>query len=133
MADVEKTAPAVEPGPDNDEDIGSIAVYPTKGIYPGLRHADTNDADEALQYFQAHAGDGTVMTPEESRSLLRKIDWNMMPLLCIVYGLNYLDKTTVSYASIMGFKVGDNHMLLSPCFFMSHILISTYSHLLQTH
>ena len=24
--------------------------------------------------------------------------------MCIVYGLNYLDKTTLSYASIMGIK-----------------------------
>lgn len=24
--------------------------------------------------------------------------------MCVVYGLNYLDKTTISYASIMGIK-----------------------------
>ena len=68
-----------------------------------LKHADRNDADEALRIFDD--GEIIVMTPEEERKLLRKIDFNMMPLLCIVYGLNYLDKTTLSYASIMGLKV----------------------------
>ena len=42
-----------------------------------------------------------------------------MPLMCVVYGLNYLDKTTLSYASIMGIKkdinlVGDGMTSLSP-------------------
>lgn len=29
--------------------------------------------------------------------------------MCIVYGLNYLDKTTLSYASVMGLKK-DTHL-----------------------
>ena len=51
------------------------------------------------------AGETIVLDAEEQRRLLRKIDFNLMPFLCIVYGLNYLDKTTLSYASIVGFKV----------------------------
>lgn len=69
-----------------------------------LKHADQNDADEALQVLQAHRDEGMEMSAAEERRLLRKIDRNLMPLLCIVYGLNFLDKTTVSYASIMGLK-----------------------------
>ncbi|CAK7232898.1 Allantoate permease [Sporothrix curviconia] len=127
MADVEKTAPAVAPVADGDEEVGSIMAYPIKGIHPGLKHADTNDADEALQFFQAHAGDGSMMTPEEERSLLRKIDWNLMPLLCIVYGLNYLDKTTVSYASIMGFKtdtnlIGQDYSWVASMFYFGYLI-----------
>ena len=68
-----------------------------------LKHADRNDADEALKVFAE--GEVIVLTPEDEKRLLRKIDWNLMPLLCLVYGLNYLDKTTLSYASIMGLKV----------------------------
>lgn len=69
-----------------------------------LKNADRNDADEALKIFAE--GEVITLTPEEEKRLLRKIDWNIMPLLCLVYGLNYLDKTTLSYASIMGLKVG---------------------------
>lgn len=71
-----------------------------------MKHADKDDADEAYKVFAAQ-GEVIVITPEEERRLLRKIDLNLMPLLCIVYGLNYLDKTTVSYASVMGLKVSE--------------------------
>lgn len=94
-AGAEKSADPVEPAAQNDDiEVGKI-----------LRHADKNDADEALKVIQGVEGETIVLTPEEEKRLLRKIDWNMMPLLCLVYGLNYLDKTTVSYASIMGLKV----------------------------
>ena len=66
------------------------------------KHIDNNDPDDALKLV---GGEVVVLTPEDERRLLKKIDRNMMPLLCIVYGLNYLDKTTLSYASIMGIKV----------------------------
>jgi ACS family allantoate permease-like MFS transporter len=69
-----------------------------------LKHADSNDADEALKIIQA--GETIILTPQDEKRLLRKIDLHIMPLLCLVYGLNYLDKTSISYASIMGFKVG---------------------------
>lgn len=67
------------------------------------KHADRDDGDEALRILAE--GEVTTMTPEEEKKLLRKIDWHIMPLLCVVYGLNYLDKTAVSYASIMGLRV----------------------------
>lgn len=74
-----------------------------------LKHADHNDADEALKVLEGENGEVFELTPEDERKLLRKIDWNIMPLLCVVYGLNYLDKTTVSYSSIMGLKT-DLHL-----------------------
>jgi ACS family allantoate permease-like MFS transporter len=88
--DIEKTAPVNEP-----EHVD--------GAF--MKHVDRNDADEAYKIFAGHEGETILMTPLEEKKLLRKIDRNLMPLLCIVYGLNYLDKTTVSYASIMGLKV----------------------------
>ncbi|KAI1332892.1 major facilitator superfamily transporter allantoate [Xylariaceae sp. FL0255] len=72
------------------------------------QHIIDNDPDDALRLINAHAGEVIDYTPEEERRLLRKIDWHLMPLLCAVYGLNYLDKTTLSYASIMGLKTDIN-------------------------
>lgn len=69
-----------------------------------FKHADSNDADEALQVIQN--GETIVLTPQDEKRLIRKIDRTILPLMCVVYGLNYLDKTSISYASIMGFKVG---------------------------
>ncbi|KAI0521927.1 major facilitator superfamily domain-containing protein [Xylaria bambusicola] len=72
------------------------------------KHVVNADPDEALKLVAAHAGESIVLTPEEQKRLLRKIDLHLMPFLCIVYGLNYLDKTTLSYASIVGFKTDLN-------------------------
>lgn len=93
MSDIEKSPEKGTEVSGNDEKVGTI-----------LKHADRNDADEALKVLQGENGEVFELTPEDERKLLRKIDWNLMPLLCLVYGLNYLDKTTVSYASIMGLK-----------------------------
>ena len=53
-----------------------------------LQHS--GDADEAMKAF----ADGEVpeLTPETNARLLRTIDLHLMPLMCLVYGLNYLDK-----------------------------------------
>lgn len=67
-----------------------------------LKHS--HDADAALKAFSSYQGQVLEISEETNRKLLRKIDWHLMPILCIVYGLNYLDKTTISYASIMGIK-----------------------------
>ena len=70
-----------------------------------MKHA--NDADEAMKAFQD--GEIDVIDEATSKRLLRTIDLNIMPvscihgldrprgltlawqLLCVVYGLNYLD------------------------------------------
>jgi len=89
-----------------------------------LQHA--GDGDEALKIFMSHPGQVIELDEATNKRLLRKIDWNLMPVrfcsipifdimliasqvMCIVYGLNYLDKTTLSYASVMGLKK-DTHL-----------------------
>ncbi|KAI0146997.1 major facilitator superfamily transporter allantoate [Xylariaceae sp. FL1272] len=74
------------------------------GPGPVQSHIIHNDPDEALRLMKAHEGESLMISPEEQKKLLRKIDYRLMPFLCVVYGLNYLDKTTLSYASIMGLK-----------------------------
>lgn len=46
--------------------------------------------------------------------------------MCVVYGLNYLDKTTLSYASVMGMKkdiglVGDDYQWLGSLFYFGYL------------
>ena len=52
--------------------------------------------------------------------------YNFHQIMCIVYGLNYLDKTTISYASVMGIQediglVGDNYQWLGSMFYFGYI------------
>lgn len=88
-----------EPIPGISQDaIRSGSVVPEKI----LKHS--HDADAALKAFAGY--EGTVIEIDEAtnKRLLRKIDMHLMPILCVVYGLNFLDKTTLSYASVMGIK-----------------------------
>lgn len=61
------------------------------------------------------------------RKLLRKIDCYLMPLMCIIYGTQFLDKTTLSYASVMGLKtdthlVGNDYALLGTIFYIGYLV-----------
>ena len=47
---------------------------------PILKHVDPDDGDEALKAFAGHDGEVIVMTLEMEKKLLRKIDWNLMPV-----------------------------------------------------
>ncbi|CAK7202171.1 Allantoate permease [Sporothrix eucalyptigena] len=74
----------------------------------------TSNDDEALKAFAKLGGGEPIDVTQEldaatNARLLRTIDWHLMPILCLVFGLNYLDKTSLSYASIMGLKV-DLHL-----------------------
>lgn len=69
-----------------DANVSQSQKHPDEKI---LKHL--HDADEAMKAF---AGlEGQVITIDEStnKRLLRIIDWHMMPLMCVVYGMNYLD------------------------------------------
>ena len=90
------------------------------GVPPGkvLRHA--HDPDEAMNAIEGH--EKLHVDEATNKRLLRKIDWNIMPLMCVVYGLNFLDKTTLSYASVMGIKKdihlkGDEYQWLGSMFY----------------
>ncbi|KAL1633450.1 Allantoate permease [Neofusicoccum ribis] len=97
-ADVEK-----EPIPGISEDaIGSGSMTAGGVTEKILEHS--HDADAAMKAFASYQGQVLEIDEATNARLLRKIDWHLMPLLCIVYGLNFLDKTTISYASVMGLK-----------------------------
>lgn len=86
--------------------------------------AHSHDADEAMKAFAS--GEVVEIDAATNRRLLRIIDWHLMPLLCLIYGLNYLDKTTLSYASIMGIKTdinleGDDYQWLGSMFYFGYL------------
>ncbi|KAF7629691.1 hypothetical protein AFLA_013399 [Aspergillus flavus NRRL3357] len=67
----------------------------------------TVKGDGALQLLAAGSEAGTL-DPEASHRLVRKIDLYVMPLICIVYFLQYLDKIAISYASVTGLRESAN-------------------------
>lgn len=43
---------------------------------------------------------GEPYTAEDERAVLRKIDLTILPMMCVVFFLQYLDKQSLSYASV---------------------------------
>ncbi|KAF9741169.1 hypothetical protein PMIN02_002376 [Paraphaeosphaeria minitans] len=59
-------------------------------------------ADAAVNLIREAGAVRQEIDAETNKRLLRKIDLHVMPLICIVYFLQYIDKTAISYASVTG-------------------------------
>ncbi|GAB7356406.1 hypothetical protein MBLNU459_g7180t1 [Dothideomycetes sp. NU459] len=62
---------------------------------------DVKNADAALDFLRSEGG-AEQMSAEDERRLVRKIDWMIMPLMWCCYCAQYLDKTLINYAAVMG-------------------------------
>ncbi|KAE8374448.1 pantothenate transporter [Aspergillus bertholletiae] len=49
-----------------------------------------------------HASQPTLVDPEQERWVRRKIDFVVLPLMCLVFFSQYLDKQSLSYAGVFG-------------------------------
>jgi ACS family allantoate permease-like MFS transporter len=61
----------------------------TKDEHKLLKQAP--DADEAMKAFEHLQGHRIEIDEATDRRLVKTIDWRMMPLMCFVYAMNYLD------------------------------------------
>lgn len=109
-----------------DVAAGDIERIPTAGSNHAseiLKH-NRHDADEALAAFEGHQS--IVVDDATNKRLLRRINRRILPIMCVVYGMNFLDKTTLSYASIMGLREdislsGDNYQWLASLFYFGYL------------
>jgi hypothetical protein len=60
-----------------------------------------NDADKALAFLRTEAEVGETDLIDEAQ-LVRKIDFMIVPIMFGCYCLQYLDKSLLNYASVMG-------------------------------
>lgn len=66
------------------------------------------DHDKALHIVN-DTTHSPVLTPEANARVLRRIDLRLLPILLGIYFLQFLDKTTLSYASVFGL-IEDAHL-----------------------
>ncbi|KAK7946070.1 uncharacterized protein PG986_010391 [Apiospora aurea] len=71
---------------------------PKDGVLPVNPTAAQPPIKEKGQILDVSA----AYTPEEEKRVLRKIDCTVLPMMCIVFLLQYLDKQSLSYASVFG-------------------------------
>jgi sugar phosphate permease len=92
-------------------DEKAIATSPTSAAEPediigGVK--DVRNADATLNFLR-HEGAVRPTTAADEKRLRRKIDWMIMPLMWCCYCLQYLDKTLINYANVMGLE-SDAHV-----------------------
>lgn len=66
-----------------------------------LKHS--RHVDEAMKAFADTDGEPLVLSEETNKRLLKKIDWHLIPIMCIIYGLNYLDSMYCMPAATVAF------------------------------
>ena len=86
---------------------------------------DLHKADAALEFLR-QGGDVPPMKPEDEKRLKRKVDWRVVPLMLACYLLQYLDKTLINYANVMGLRQdtnisGDQYSQLAMIFYVSYL------------
>ncbi|OLN85228.1 Thiamine pathway transporter THI73-like protein 2 [Colletotrichum chlorophyti] len=86
---------------------------------------DISNADAALEFLR-NGSDVAPMTAGDERRLKRKIDWRIVPLMFACYILQYLDKTLINYANVMGLQddtgiTGDQYSQLAMIFYVSYL------------
>jgi len=52
--------------------------------------------------------DARDIDPAEAKRVLRKIDFHILPVLMMTYMLQYLDKSSINFASVFGLQKGTN-------------------------
>jgi len=70
--------------------------------------ASSRDLDETYEIYKQQQQDVGDLDPTEARQVLRKIDWHILPLLMGSYMLQYLDKSSINFASVYGLQKGTN-------------------------
>lgn len=89
-----------------DSDVAKEGL-PTTDIHATkASSAATSDVDDSYEVHRQHEQE--PIDPAESKRVLRKIDLRLMPILWLLYLLQYLDKNGINYASAYGLQKGTN-------------------------
>jgi ACS family allantoate permease-like MFS transporter len=86
----------------------------------------TGDCDEAMEYAIHNKEDHIEIDAATSRRLLRKIDLCLMPVMCLLYSFQFMDKLSTLSASIMGMReelemVGDKYSWTGSAFYLGYL------------
>lgn len=85
-----------------------------------------NDGDEIMKLGLAYEDGDVELTPEIDRKLVRKIDLHLLPIMCLVYCFQFLDKLSNSFSSILGLRedlgmTGDMYSWTGSAFYLGYL------------
>ena len=52
--------------------------------------------------FETHGEVDYYIDPKAEKRLVRKLDWRLIPWLCLLYLISFLDRTNIGNAKIQG-------------------------------
>ena len=84
---------------DNKPHVLTTIISPS-----GKEIAITNDVDQAMKLALEHKGETIELDSVQADKLLRKIDLYLLPVMCLLYCFQFMDKLTTSYASVLGLR-----------------------------
>ncbi|KAF8857058.1 MFS general substrate transporter [Acephala macrosclerotiorum] len=88
--------------------ISPVADIPPDAFEVGeISKVDVKAADPA--FALVGSGERVEYTEEEGKIVLSKIDWHILPLLMWIYAIQFADKISLNYASLMGIRT-DTHL-----------------------
>ena len=93
---------------------------------------DHEDGLETIKQYNSHAratAPITTTTKEEEAAVIRKLDWNIMPLIFVLYSLSVLDRSNLGNAKIAGMEDdinigGNRYAWLGTAFYIACSLAS---------
>lgn len=105
-----------------------ISVDRTHPVHDG--NSSTKSADLDDDYHLYKRSDDQEVDLVEAKRVLRKIDFRIIPILILIYMMQYLDKNGINYASVYGLQKGTHlhgqeySWLGSIFYFVSNIQLS---------
>ncbi|RTE78869.1 hypothetical protein BHE90_006654 [Fusarium euwallaceae] len=90
-----------------DDEVTAVSVaepssqFNFKSAKRGGKHHEILDAADEVDYEADRETALTALTAEEEKRLIRKVDWRLVPLLCLLYLMKKIDENNASNARIM--------------------------------
>ncbi|CDO93775.1 unnamed protein product [Kluyveromyces dobzhanskii CBS 2104] len=86
-----------------------------------------NEVDEAMEFAKHH--EHIELTAKEDRRVKRKLDMIVMPLFSFLYMIQFMDKTCISFAAVMGIQAdysmaGTMYSWTTSCFYLGYLIAS---------
>jgi hypothetical protein len=85
--------------PEKAVDVGVTSSPPVSPNYKGI--TDGRDLDEAFKYIQNSKQNFDEAAAEnvDLKSLRRKIDWRILPIMFLCYTMQFLDKVNINVST----------------------------------
>ncbi|KAI9499294.1 major facilitator superfamily domain-containing protein [Zychaea mexicana] len=90
-------------------------------------YAATDEQYEAYDTSYGYSVEDEPEKSSEERALVRKLDLYIMPIVCVLDFIQFLDKSTINYAALFNFKEelnlqGSEYSLLGSIFYLGYLL-----------